>query len=70
MSKNINYINHEKAKIYILNEFLVTARRQSIEFQECISFVFEVAARQPGCEADERRHTMRARARSQQRGGL
>ncbi|WP_157832711.1 hypothetical protein [Candidatus Regiella insecticola] len=37
---------------------------------QIVPFVFEIAAKRPGCEADERGHTMRARARSQQRGSF
>ncbi|WP_193353233.1 hypothetical protein [Candidatus Regiella insecticola] len=37
---------------------------------DAIPFVFEVAAKRPGCEADERGHTMKAMGRSQQHGGF
>ncbi|WP_176603397.1 hypothetical protein [Candidatus Regiella insecticola] len=35
-----------------------------------IPFAFEVAARQPRCETDERRHTMKASPLSQRRRNL
>ncbi|WP_339056863.1 hypothetical protein [Candidatus Regiella endosymbiont of Tuberolachnus salignus] len=38
--------------------------------QGYIPFVFEVAARRPGRPTDDRRHTMKASTRSQQRGGF
>ncbi|EGY27916.1 hypothetical protein Rin_00021600 [Candidatus Regiella insecticola 5.15] len=52
-----------KTLILMINNYYVLSTSD-------IPFTSEVAARRPGGETDERGHTMRARAGSQQRDGF
>jgi len=45
-------------------------RRRNLKGEGYIPTALQVAAKRPGGETDEHRHTMRANTRRQQRGGF